>query len=367
METDVQNRQKSPLHEWFNIKSEPFLIAGPCSAESEQQVMETSKRLIETGRVSVIRAGVWKPRTRPNSFEGIGSPALPWLQRVQRELNTPVATEVANAQHVEACLKAGIDVLWLGARTTVNPFYVQEIAEALKGVDIPVLVKNPIHADLGLWVGALERLQKADVKKLAAIHRGFFSENNATFRNEPKWELSFALRAEAPDVPIICDPSHISGKRELIEQVSQTALDINLDGLMIESHVTPDKALSDPAQQLVPEDLGSMMERLVIRSSEPRNELAHDLLDKLRGQIDNLDEQLVNNLFKRMEVVDQIGSVKMDNEISIFQMDRWFEILAKRGLQGKNLDLNPALIQEIFQIIHKYSVDRQNEVFKKNA
>lgn len=366
MSTTVEDKKASPLHQWFDLKSEPFLIAGPCSAESEDQLLDTSRRLVETGRVSVIRAGVWKPRTRPDSFEGIGPSALPWLNRVQSELNIPVATEVANAQHVEHCLKAGIDVLWLGARTTVNPFYVQEIAEALKGVDIPIFVKNPIHADLGLWVGALERLEKAGVKKLAAVHRGFFSENNATFRNEPKWEMSFALRARAPEIPIVCDPSHIAGKRELIEQVSQTALDINLDGLMIESHCNPDKALSDPKQQLVPEDLGSMMERLIIRSSEPRNELANELLEKIRTDIDYIDREMVQLLFKRMELVERIGEVKVENDISIFQMDRWFEILAKRGLQGKELNLNPALIQEIFQIIHKYSVDKQNDVFRKD-
>ncbi len=365
MNNVVEKEKPSPLSKWFDIKDHPFLIAGPCSAESEEQLFETSKQLVESGKVSVIRAGTWKPRTRPDSFEGIGPSALPWLQRVKSELKTPVATEVANAKHVEFCLDAGIDVLWLGARTTVNPFYVQEIAEALKGVDIPVFVKNPIHADLGLWIGALERLEKMNVSKLAAIHRGFFAEKSAPYRNEPKWELSFALRAKAPNIPIIGDPSHIAGKRDLLEQVSQTALDINLDGLMIESHITPDKALSDAAQQLTPSDLIAMIDRLVIRSSEPRNEIAHELLDKLRDKIDGVDEEIVRLLNDRMKIIDEIGLVKVNNDISIFQMDRWFEILAKRGLQAKNIELNPSLVQELFQIIHKYSVERQNDVFQK--
>ncbi|KAB2814025.1 chorismate mutase [Phaeocystidibacter luteus] len=363
--TSAADKSTRALHEWFNVKGHPFTIAGPCSAESEEQVFETSRQLVESGKVSVIRAGVWKPRTRPDSFEGIGPNALPWLQRVQSELNVPVATEVANARHVEHCLKAGIDVLWLGARTTVNPFYVQEISESLKGVDVPVLVKNPIHADLGLWMGAIERLEKAGVKRIAAIHRGFFAENSAPFRNEPKWEMSFALRAKAPEIPIICDPSHIAGARDLVEQVSQTAMDINLDGLMVESHITPDKALSDAAQQVTPASLSAMIDRLIIRSAEPRNEEAHSQLDALRNSIDEIDEDIVELLFKRMDVVDTIGKVKVENDISIFQMDRWFEILAKRGLQGKNLNLSPALIQELFQIIHKYSVERQNESFNK--
>lgn len=352
------------IREWFDVRREPLVIAGPCSAESEEQLFETSKQLVESGAVSAIRAGIWKPRTRPNSFEGIGPHALPWLTRVKEELQIPVATEVANAQHVEHCLRAGIDILWIGARTTVNPFYVQEIAEALKGTDIPVLVKNPIHSDLGLWVGALERLEKVGIQKLAAVHRGFYTDSDAPFRNEPKWEMSFALRAKAPDIPIICDPSHIAGKRNLVEQVSQTALDINLDGLMIESHITPEKALSDAAQQLTPADLVSMINRLILRSSEPRNENAHLELDQLRTKIDGLDQQIVNLLKDRMDLVREIGQIKVDNDISIFQMDRWFEILAKRGLQGKELELNTALIQELFQTIHKYSVERQNEVFQ---
>ncbi len=354
----------SKLASWFDIKHKPFLIAGPCSAESEDQLFETSKQLVESGKVSVIRAGVWKPRTRPDSFEGIGPRALPWLNKVQSELNVPVATEVANAKHVEFCLNAGIDVLWLGARTTVNPFYVQEIAEALKGVDIPVFVKNPIHADLGLWLGALERLDNMNVKKLAAVHRGFFAENSAPYRNEPKWELSFALRAKAPEIPIIGDPSHIAGKRDLLEQVSQTAMDINLDGLMIETHITPDKALSDSAQQITPARLVEMIDRLVIRNAEPRNDSAHSLLDQLRTKIDDLDEEIVKLIFNRMQVVEEIGEVKVENDISIFQMDRWFEILAKRGLQASDMKLSPALVQELFQIIHKYSVERQNDVFQ---
>lgn len=366
MTTLPHKTQETTLTDWFTNRSEPFLISGPCSAESEEQVFETSKQLVETGKVSVIRAGVWKPRTRPDSFEGIGPNALPWLQRVQRELQIPVSTEVANARHVELCLEAGIDMLWLGARTTVNPFYVQEIAEALRGVDIPIFVKNPIHADLSLWMGALERLEKVGNHKLAAVHRGFFTETSAPYRNEPKWELSFALRAEAPNLPILCDPSHIAGSRNLVEQVSQTALDINMDGLMIESHIQPEKALSDSAQQLTPSALASMMDRLIIRKSEARNEVANEMLGQLRHSIDEVDEEIVSLLFKRMGLVNQIGEVKFQNDLSIFQMDRWFEILAKRSSQSEDLNLSPAMVKELFQIIHKFSVERQNDVFQNN-
>lgn len=353
------------INSWFEVRREPLLIAGPCSAESEDQLRQTAKTLAESGAVSAIRAGVWKPRTRPDSFEGIGQNALTWMRGVQKDFNIPVVTEVANARHVELCLEAGIDMLWIGARTTVNPFYVQEIAEALRGTDIPIFVKNPIHPELSLWMGALERLEKVGIKKLAAIHRGFYTEQSAPYRNEPKWELSFALRASAPNIPIICDPSHIAGKRALIEEVSQTALDIDLDGLMIESHFNPSAALSDAAQQLTPEDLLALVDRLILRSSEPRNDDAHRVLDTLRNQIDTLDQDLVNLLRNRMDLVQSIGEVKVDHDISIFQMDRWFEILAKRGLQGKELELNANFIQELFQVIHKFSVERQSDIFRQ--
>lgn len=353
------------LNDWFKVRNEPLVIAGPCSAESEEQLFQTAEQLVSTGVVSAIRAGVWKPRTRPNSFEGRGAEALAWLQKVKNDLQIPVATEVANAYHVEECLKAGIDILWIGARTTVNPFYVQEIAEALQGTNIPVFVKNPIHSDIGLWIGALERLEKVGIQKLAAVHRGFYTDVDAPYRNEPKWEMSFALRAKAPNIPIICDPSHIAGKRSLVEQVSQTAMDIDLDGLMIESHITPDSALSDAAQQLTPADLHAMIDRLILRSAEPRNDKAHSELDQLRADIDQLDTELVQILNQRMNLVNTIGEIKVQNDISIFQMDRWFELLKKRGNQGQQLHLSPALIQELFQIIHKYSVEKQNEVFQK--
>lgn len=353
------------INSWFEIRRQPLLVAGPCSAESEDQLLRTARELANSGTVSAIRAGLWKPRTRPDSFEGIGHVGLNWLQSVQMETGLPVATEVANARHVEACLKAGIDILWIGARTTVNPFYVQEIADALRGTDIPVFVKNPIHPDLGLWLGALERLDQAGINKLVAVHRGFYADQSAPYRNEPKWEMSFALRVKAPDVPIICDPSHIAGRRNLIEQVAQTALDIDLDGLMIESHYNPDIALSDAPQQLTPTDLIALMDRLVVRSAHAGGARTHEQLDQLRTKIDGLDEQIVELLSQRMGLVDKIGAVKAEHDISIFQMERWFEVLSKRGIQANDVELNSGFIQELFQVIHKYSVERQTGVFQR--
>ena len=269
---------KTPFHK------KPWMIAGPCSAESQEQLLSTARAIQSNS--DLFRAGVWKPRTRPNSFEGIGEQALEWLQVVKQETDLRVATEVANAQHVEKCLQADIDVLWLGARTTVNPFYVQEIAEALKGVDIPVLVKNPLHPELSLWIGALERLNKAGINQLAAIHRGFFTLEQSAFRNEPKWEIPIRLKKKYPELPIICDPSHISGNTAMIQEVAQTALDLNMDGLMVETHVSPQIALSDAEQQITPKQLANLISSLVLRETSAEDKNFNEQLKKLRESID---------------------------------------------------------------------------------
>ena len=275
------------------IHKKPYLIAGPCSAESETQLLTIAKAV--EGTADVFRAGVWKPRTKPNSFEGIGKEALSWLKTVQQETGMKVCTEVATAKHVELCLESGVDMLWIGARTTVNPFYVQEIAEALRGVDIPIFVKNPIHPELGLWLGAFERLNKVGVKQLAAIHRGFYSYEKSVFRNDPKWELPIKLRKEVRNLPIICDPSHIAGKATLIEDIAQTAMDINLDGLMIESHNNPAIALSDAEQQITPEKLKNIMQNLVLRDTKLRDEQFKEQLLNFRNQIDIFDKNIIKN------------------------------------------------------------------------
>lgn len=340
---------------WINT-SEPYIIAGPCSAESEEQVMQTAKALKETGNISAFRSGIWKPRTRPGSFEGIGEQALAWLQKVKKELNIPVITEVGNAQHIEAALKADIDMLWIGARSTVNPFYIQEMAEALKGVDIPVFVKNPIHPEIGLWIGALERFQAAGISNIAAIHRGFYTYESAPFRNEPKWEVAIELRHLAPDVPIICDPSHIAGKPELLKEVCQTALDLNFDGLMIETHMDPSKALSDKEQQITPSFLKTLLDSLILRDPSSDNAEFQKHLNTLRQQIDEIDQELLKVLSKRMLIAAEIGQYKRDNNVAIFQLQRWFEILDSRKDWGKNQGLAEKFIYELYQLIHKNSI-----------
>jgi chorismate mutase len=357
----------SSLQQWGFAGPQPLLIAGPCSAESEDQVLQTARALKAGGLTSAIRAGVWKPRTRPGSFEGIGTPALKWLVKAREETGLPVLTEVANAYHVEEALKHGIDMLWIGARTTVNPFFVQEIAESLRGVQIPVFVKNPLHPEVGLWIGAFERLHAVGITQLAAIHRGFYALQPAPFRNEPRWELSFELRARMPEVPILCDPSHIAGKRDLLHQVAQTALDINLDGLMIETHPNPSQALSDSAQQVTPEGLHQLMKQLVIRYEDVDEiSLKHKLQD-IRKSIDRLDHDIINLLQQRFKQVDDIAYIKDQDQMTIFQMTRWFEMMADRKEFGGDLGLDPDLMHELFSVIHKYSVKRQMDTLNSNS
>jgi chorismate mutase len=338
----------------------PVIIAGPCSAESEEQVLSTAKELSLRG-VKIYRAGIWKPRTRPNAFEGVGAKGLKWLKRVKEETGMLTATEVANTKHVYEVLKNGIDIIWIGARTTANPFAVQEIADALQGVDIPVMIKNPVNPDVELWIGALERINKAGITKMAAIHRGFSNYDKTLFRNDPQWQIPIELKRRIPELMMITDPSHICGNRQLLYDVSQKAMDLNFDGLIIESHITPDKALSDAKQQITPAELESLLVRLILR--EPSSNAHAELtLAELREQIDKLDDKLVNLLEKRMEVVGEIGAYKKENNLTILQSRRWDDILNKRVSLGQRKGLSEEFILKVFKAIHQESINHQTVI-----
>ncbi len=352
----------SLINEWNGYKGRPFLISGPCSAETEEQVMETAKQLSELNRISVFRAGIWKPRTRPSSFEGVGVNGLKWLRNVKKEFGIMVATEVANEKHVYEALKYGVDLLWIGARTSVNPFTVQEISDALKGVDVIVLVKNPVNPDLELWIGAIERISKAGIKRLGAIHRGFSSYEKTTYRNQPNWQLPIELRRRIPDLPIICDPSHISGAREYLHEISQKAMDLNFDGLMIESHCDPDKALSDASQQITPNDLRELLSRLIFRIASPSDPKLLDVLGELRQQIDIFDDHLLDLMEQRMKVAETIGRYKKENNITILQSLRWDEIVKRVMVKGKAKGLSAELIDTMFKAIHQESINHQMKI-----
>lgn len=351
-----------PLNTWIKTGKEPLLIAGPCSAETEDQLVATAHLLANTGRVTALRAGIWKPRTRPGEFEGIGSIGLEWLKRAKAETGLPTAVEVANAKHVEEALKAGVDILWVGARSTVNPFTVQDIADALKGVDVPVMVKNPVNPDLSLWIGALERINNAGITKLAAIHRGFSSYEKSAFRNEPMWDIAIHLKTLAPHLPLICDPSHISGNRELIGYVSQKALDLDMQGLMIESHIDPSVAWTDAKQQVTPSALIDIIDRLTLRKPETRDAEVNDKLSELRNNIDKIDDLIIQKMAERMNIAEQIGTYKRDNNITILQVNRWDEILNKRVNYGKALKLHADFTEKLLELIHAESIRKQTEV-----
>ncbi|MBX9852029.1 MAG: bifunctional 3-deoxy-7-phosphoheptulonate synthase/chorismate mutase type II [Cytophagaceae bacterium] len=360
------NLNVNPLESWVKIKSKPLVIAGPCSAETPEQLMTTSKMLKDLGKVDVIRAGIWKPRTRPNSFEGAGADGLKWLADVKKELSIPVGTEVANPQHIEEALKYGVDVLWIGARTTVSPFSMQEMADALKGVkNVVVLVKNPTHPELGLWIGAFERLNQAGITNLGAIHRGFSTYDKSKFRNQPIWQIPIELRRVAPQIPIICDPSHIAGRRDLILEISQKALDLNFDGLMIETHMCPEKAWSDADQQVTPERLGEILSELQVRIDSSGDKAFNDHLEELRKKIDNLDRELIEVLAARMAVVEKIGEYKKETNVTTFQVKRWDEIMKNRAELAKKMNLNEAYITEIYKIIHEESIRKQTEIMNR--
>ena len=338
----------------------PIVIAGPCSAETEEQVITTAHALANKG-IKIFRAGIWKPRTKPGGFEGIGVDGLAWMKRVKEETGMLVATEVATAKHVYEWLKAGIDVLWVGGRTTANPFAVQEIADAVKGVDIPVLVKNPVNPDLELWIGALERINGAGLKRLGAIHRGFSSYDKKIYRNLPQWHIPIELRRRIPELPIFCDPSHIGGKRELVAPLCQQAMDLGFDGLITESHCNPDAAWSDASQQVTPDVLHYILDLLVIREGKQSTEN----LGELRNQIDECDNQIIEILAKRMRVCREIGTFKKEHGMTILQTKRYNEILDKRGAQGALCGMGSEFIKKVFEAIHEESVRQQMEIINK--
>ncbi|MBO4397836.1 MAG: bifunctional 3-deoxy-7-phosphoheptulonate synthase/chorismate mutase type II [Bacteroidaceae bacterium] len=348
----------------LNLQKEekrPLVLAGPCSAESLEQVLTTAHKLKDSG-INIFRAGVWKPRTKPGSFEGHGDKALPWLKQVKEETGMLIATEVATPEHVDAALKAGVDIFWIGARTTANPFAVQAIANSLRGIDIPVLVKNPINPDLELWIGALERLNGEGIKRLGVIHRGFSSYDHKIYRYEPMWQIPIELKRRIKDLPIICDPSHMGGKRELIAPISQQAMDLGMDGLIIESHCNPDNAWSDSSQQITPETLDYILSTLVIRN-EPQST---ENISLLRHQIDDIDNQIIEELAKRMRICREIGVYKKEHDMTIVHNDRYSEIIDKRGEQGSKLGVDQDCIKNIFGLIHQESVRQQYEIINKN-
>lgn len=338
----------------------PLVIAGPCSAETQKQVLETAHQLAQMG-IKIFRAGVWKPRTKPGGFEGVGAKALPWLQQVKRETGMYISTEVATAKHVEQALRHHIDILWVGARTTTNPFAMQEIADSLQGVDIPVLVKNPVSPDVELWVGGLERLYNAGVHRLGAIHRGFSYADKSVYRNMPHWHIPIEIKRRFPHLPLICDPSHISGQRSMILKLSQQAMDLNFDGIIVETHSHPDDAWSDSLQQITPSQLQRVLQQLIIRNVRTTTED----LSELRRQIDEMDNTLLELLAKRMRISREIGRYKLENEMPILQTTRYDEILSDRALQGEKMQLSGDFVRKVLEDIHEESIRQQFSVMEK--
>lgn len=339
----------------------PLLIAGPCSAETQEQLLETANQL-KNSNISFFRAGIWKPRTRPGGFEGVGEIGLKWLQQVKKETNLRTATEVANRNHVQLALEYDVDLLWIGARSTVSPFIVQEIADELKGTDKIILIKNPVNPDLSLWIGALERLQRADIKHLGVILRGFSTYEKTKYRNIPEWQIAIELQNRFPDIPIICDPSHIAGNRELIFDLSQTALDLNFDGLMIETHCNPDMAWSDASQQITPKQFIQITKELIIRKSTNAEADFQRDLQKFRSQIDIIDQQLLDLLIKRMDIADVIGKLKKEKNVAVLQNERWSQLLNKMIVLGQKGGLSDDFIQKLFKLIHQESINRQEKI-----
>lgn len=350
----------SPLQLPGIAEERPLVIAGPCSAETEEQVMNTAAQLAAKG-IRIFRAGIWKPRTKPGGFEGVGAVGLPWIVRVKKELGMLVSTEVATPKHVEAALEAGIDILWVGARTMANPFAVQELADSLRGTDMPVLIKNPVNPDLELWIGGLERINGAGIKRLAVIHRGFSSYDKRIYRNPPMWHIPIELHRRIPELPILCDPSHIGGARELVAPLCQQAMDLGFDGLIVESHCNPDCAWSDAKQQVTPDVLDFILEKLVIRQLSQSTES----LETLRRQIDEIDNALIEMLTKRMRISREIGQYKREHDMTIVQTGRYTEILDKRGAQGVLCGMSAEFMKSIFEAIHEESVRQQIDVLNK--
>ncbi|HQW95503.1 MAG: chorismate mutase [Saprospiraceae bacterium] len=342
----------------------PFIIAGPCSAETEEQCVNTALQLNQLGKVDVLRAGIWKPRTRPGSFEGVGSIGLSWLKRAKALTGLPIAVEVANKYQVQEALKHDVDIIWIGARSTTNPFSVQEIADEVKGVDIPVFIKNPINADLELWIGAVERIQKAGIKTIGLIHRGFSTYGNSEYRNAPLWHLAIEMKGHYPNLLFLNDPSHICGKKRLLQDVAQTAINLAYDGIMIESHIDPEHAWSDAAQQITPSDLNMLLDSIQW-SSTNGNSIEDPSLIHLRHRIDQMDDELILLLSKRMEISDEIGNFKKEHHLTILQMKRWNDIMNRLSQHGTKLNLSPEFIERYFNAIHMESIRRQNDVIRK--
>lgn len=345
-------------------KNKPFIIAGPCSAETEEQVLETAHALAKQ-QIDLFRSGIWKPRTRPGSFEGVGKKGLKWLKTVQKETGLKVTTEVAKADHVYEALKLGIDALWIGARTTVNPFSVQEVADAIDGADVPVLIKNPINPDLKLWIGAIERIYTAGVTRLGVIHRGFSYHGDASYRNVPRWQIAIELKRRFPDLLMICDNSHICGRRDTLAEVAQKAMDLNYDGIMTEVHPRPDEAWSDAIQQITPAQFKKLVDGLVVRQASTDDEDYVEHIDHLRHEIDELDNELLNLLARRMQVVKGIGRYKKRNNIAILQTDRWNEILEKAVAQGVSKGLSPGFVAVMLKAIHQESINHQHSIMNE--
>ena len=355
------------LRKWLDDMSlpHPLLIAGPCSAETENQVLDIAHQLKDSD-ANVFRAGIWKPRTRPGNFEGVGSLALQWMKKVKEETGILTTIEVANANHVDLALKNEIDILWIGARTTVSPFIVQEIAEALRGTKKIVLIKNPVNPDLSLWMGAIERFYSSNIKNIGAIHRGFSTYEKTKYRNNPEWQIAIDLQRKLPDLPLILDPSHIAGRRDLIFDLCQTALDLNYDGLMIETHNDPDNAWSDSKQQITPKNLKELTKNLTVRRITNNDEVYLDNLDSLRAQINVHDNQLINILGNRMKVAEKIGLLKKKNNVAVLQSKRWNEILGNMILEGEEKNLSEEFILKVFKAIHQESINHQENILKNN-
>ncbi len=359
MQTIEQVTKEGVQQTW---EKRPLIISGPCSAETETQVLETAQRLAATGKVNMLRAGIWKPRTKPGMFEGIGAKGLPWLQQAKKLTGLPTTVEVATGKQVQDALTFDVEVLWIGARTTVNPFSVQEVADALRGVDVPVLIKNPVNPDLELWSGAVERIARVGVKQIGLIHRGFHTYGNTEYRNAPMWHLAIEMKRRNPELMMINDPSHICGRRDILLVTMQKAIDLDYDGLMVESHIDPDNAWSDARQQVTPERLKEMLDNIIWRKEDSNSEAFHQALEKLRQQINHLDNELMQILGQRMKIAEQIGLYKKENNITILQTNRWNEILERAFQEGDKIGLSKEFITKYFDAVHMESINHQKKI-----
>jgi chorismate mutase len=348
------------------LQKRPLIVSGPCSAETEEQLLETAAQLAQTGKVHVLRAGIWKPRTRPGSFEGVGAKGLPWLMQAKKITGLPTTVEVATGKQVEDALNFEVDILWIGARTTVNPFSVQEVADALRGVNIPVLIKNPVNPDIELWTGAVERVAKSGITDIGLIHRGFSAYGNTEYRNAPMWSLAIEMKRRSPGMLMLCDPSHICGRRDILQEVSQKAIDLDFDGLMIESHINPDQAWSDAKQQLTPAALSQMLEAIQWRTESVEEKAFLNALEQLRERINQLDDELLQLLGQRMKIADQIGLYKKNNQVTILQTSRWNQILERAVKKGDQLGLSREFIVKYFDAVHMESINHQNAIMNRS-